>query len=61
MEKNNNLDFIYFYYFVYLKLFLIFYMNVIFLEVFLFIYYCSNIVNEKLVFQKMERIQTKPN
>ena len=51
MEEKHGVDFI-FYFFVYLKLFLIYCMDVAFFKLFLFVYYC-NIVYKKLVFQKM--------
>ena len=39
-------------FFVYLELFLIYCLDMVFLKLFLFVYYCS-IVDEKIIFQKI--------
>ena len=53
-RRKKKMEWILF--FIYLELFLIYCMDMIFLELFLFVYYCS-VVYETLVFQKI-KIQT---
>ena len=52
MEEENGVDFIFLFFYIFGVVFDILYGCEVFLELFLFVYYCS-IVYEKFVFQKM--------